>query len=75
MPTVKKRGSKTFGGEKNDDKKPRPRRNNRRNNQKRNHTERGNVYESNKSTTVRRRSRKIDSGAARPGQNSSGLRK
>ena len=76
LPTVKKRGSKTFGGENKDDKKPRPRRNNRRNNQKsNNNVERGNVYERNKSTTVRRRSRKIDSGAARPGQNSSGLRK
>ncbi|MDO5426919.1 MAG: regulatory iron-sulfur-containing complex subunit RicT [Coriobacteriia bacterium] len=77
LPNVKRRGSKTFGGEKSEENKPRPRKNNRRNNQKRskNAVPKGNVYESNKTQTVRRRTRKLDSSAARPGQNSSGLRK
>ena len=77
LPSVKRRESKSFGGQKPEDNKPRPRKNNRRNNQKRskNDVPKGNVYESSKTQTVRRRTRKLDSSAARPGQNSSGLRK
>lgn len=75
LPSTEKTTRKPRSSE---DKSRRPRkRGNRRggHNRNSNAVPKGNVYESNKTTTVRRRSRKIDSGSARPGQNSSGLRK
>lgn len=73
LPSSEKKTTKASSSER--DRRPRNR-GNRRGGQNRNSNAvpKGNVYESNKTTTVRRRSRKISSGAARPGQNSSGLR-
>lgn len=75
LPNVKKRGKKTINAnDKQSDKKPKPRQRKNKNNTNKNVSQKQNVYESNKNTTVRRRSRKLESGQVRPGQNSSGLR-
>lgn len=72
LPNVKKRGSKTITSDNKSEVKKSPKRNK---NRKKNTTQaKQNIYESNSTTTVRRRSRKLDSGDVRPGQNSSGLR-
>ena len=74
LPKTKSKSS-NFGGEKSD-RKPRNRGKRRGGqNRRKNDTPKTNVYESSKTTTVRRRSRTLGSGGARPGQNSSGLRK
>ena len=75
LPNVKKRTSKKIVTEpKTNNVKPR-KRNNKQNRNKTAVKSHQNVYESKNTNTVRRRSRKLDSGQVRPGQKSSGLRK
>ena len=74
LPSTEKSKSEPRSSERKD-RRPRNRGNRRGgHNRNSNAVPKGNVYESSKTTTVRRRTRKIDSGGARPGQNSSGLR-
>lgn len=74
LPKTKRRESHQLNDNK-DNRKPRKRGNRRAGqNRRKNDTPKKNVYENSNNTTVRRRSRTLSSGSARPGQNSSGLR-
>lgn len=74
LPSTKKRATKVIESEKPVKKKNNKRRNNKStHNQKNVSSNKVNVYDSNNTTTVRRRSRKLNSGEVRPGQHSSGL--
>lgn len=76
LPNLKKRSSKKIEAE---NKAPKPKQKDRRNKPRVRNSNKArvnnnkNVYENSSTTTVRRRSRTLDSGTVRPGQKSSGL--